>query len=806
MRSANKWYCPLRAVFAAITLHFCSTQVHGQCADNNSQVGGTITPTCPGTYSPAPCVDGGEYVRINVTSGVTYTFSTCGGTAYNTNMTIYTTGGTLVANNNDACGTQSAITWTAPWDGQIKVLLDRGNNCRTSNSCTPLYISCTSSAPVNDLICNASTLSVGTNCVNLSPSPTNVLATTTAGPPAPGCATYSGGDVWFKFVVPVGGRVTINSASISSSPLIDLGMAAYSSSNNTCSGTLTLLACNDDINFPYDRMSSLDLIGLTVGNTIFIRAWENGNDAFGPFDICAKILPALPNEPCTSTAIAVGTDCDYLNYTNVAATRTTTVAAPSCGGFTTSGGSQSADVWYSFVAPPSGRVVIQSNAGTMTDGAMALYSSSTGLCTGPFTQLACDDDGGSGYMPLIVQTGLTSGTTYWLRFWGYGSATGTFQLCIFSPTGSRPEDCLGGYTLCDDQQVANNSQYTGFVSDLTVANRGCLASSEKQGTWYIFTVSAAGNLGMTIAPLANDDYDWAIWGPYVSGSTTGSACVPTTVPIRCSYASGPDTYAATGSYNTGMGHATYTPPQWAAASTCGTCTQGATSNGWVSGIAVTVGQTYLMYISNFSQTGSAFNLDWNMQNGASLACTILPVELLSLSAKAAGQLVHVTWASLSEHNSSHYIVERSGDGQVFQPIGTVEAAGESQHRIDYAYSDLMPLHGANYYRLKQIDLDGAYEHTPAVAVFFGEEKPEPTIFPNPVTDVLQVAFDMPIRGTAYLQVVDVNGRVIRDRDLDLEGGPQTVSLRVHDLHAGTYTVRISTTVNGGLQYTRFVKE
>lgn len=806
MRAGNKGIIPGHALIAVGVFLFCATGARSQCSDNNSQTGGTITPTCPGTYSPAPCVAGGEYVRINVTSGNTYTFSTCGGAAFNTNMTIYTTGGTLVANNNDACGTQSAITWTAPWTAQIKVLLDRGGNCRTSNSCTPLYISCATAAPANDLICNASTLSVGANCVNLSPSPTNMLATTTAGPPAPGCANYSGGDVWFKFVVPSGGRVTVNSSSISSSPLLDLGLAAYSSSNNTCSGTLTLLACNDDINFPYDRMSTLDLTGLTVGNTIFIRAWENGNDAFGPFDICATILPTLPNEPCTSTAIPVGTECDYQNCTNVAATRSTTVGSPSCGGWDASGSAQSADVWYTFVAPANGRVVIQSNIGTMTDGAMALYSSNTGLCTGPFTQLVCDDDGGSGYMPLIVQTGLTPGTTYWLRFWGYGTATGTFQLCIFSPTGSRPEDCLGGYTLCDDQQVANNSQYTGFVSDLTLTNRGCLASSEKQGTWYIFTVSAAGNLGLTIDPIADDDYDWAIWGPYSSGSTTGSACVPSTVPIRCSYASGPDTYTATGSYNTGMGHATYTPPQWAAASTCGTCTQGATSNGWVSGIAVTVGQTYLMYISNFSQTGSAFNLDWNMQNGASLACTILPVELLALSAKAADQSVTVTWTSLSEHNSALYILERSGDGQTFQPIGTVEAAGESQHRIDYVYSDLMPLQGANYYRLKQIDLDGAYEHTPAVVVFFGKETAEPTVFPNPATDVVHVAFDMPMRGTAYLQVVDVNGKVVRDSDLDLDSGPGTVGLRIQDLDAGTYNVRITTTVNGGLQHARFIKQ
>ncbi len=784
-------------------------RARGQCPDNNSQVGGTITPACPGTYAPSPCVKGGEYVRVAVTTGNTYTFSTCGESDYNTTITLYTTGSTFIANSYDACGNQSSVTWTAPWTGQVKVLLDRNNNCKNSNLCTPLTISCANTAPANDLICNAINLPVGASCTNISPAPTNNLATTTAGPPAPGCANYLGGDVWFRFTVPAGGRVTLTTSTIASSAFVDGGMAAYTSSNNTCTGTLTLLACNDDINFPFNNMSSMDLSGLTVGNTIFVRVWENGNNAVGAFNICAEILSVLPNEPCTAEALTVGSACNYTNQTNVGATRTTSVGTPGCGGFTTTGGAgnQSKDVWFSFVAPANGRVVIQSNSGTLTDGAMALYSSSNGLCTGAMTMLApCDDDGGSGLMPLLVHTSLTPGTTYWLRYWGYGNATGTFQLCIFSPTGMRPEDCMGGYTLCDDQQVSNNSQYTGFVSDLTVTNQGCLASSEKQGTWYIFSMAAGGEVGFTIDPIANDDYDWAIWGPYASGSTTGSVCIPTTAPIRCSYASGSSTWTATGSYNTGMGHPTYTPPQWAAPAACGTCTQPSTENGWVSGMTVTTGQTYMLYVSNFSQTGSAFDLTWNLQSGATLACTILPVELLSLTARAQGSSVEVIWTTLTEHNSDYFIIERSADAEHFQPIGTVEAAGESQQRIDYTFLDRSPLIGANYYRLKQVDLDGAYEHTPSVVVFFGKDAPEPTVFPNPAGEVLNVAFEMPAQGTAYLQVLDIHGKVVRDRDVDFAKGPQTFSLRVQDLTPGTYDLRLLTTANGGPQNIRFMKE
>ena len=119
---------------------------------------------------------------------------------------------------------------------------------------------------------------------------------------------------------------------------------------------------------------------------------------------------------------------------------------------------------------------------------------------------------------------------------------------------------------------------------------------------------------------------------------------------------------------------------------------------------------------------------------------------------------------------------------------------------------MAPLTGANYYRLKQVDLDGAYEHTPSVVVLFGKQAPEPMVFPNPASDVLNLAFDMPVKGTAYLQVLDAHGRVVRDRDVDLEKGPQTLSLPVRDLPSGTYGLRLATTATGSPQIVRFIKE
>ncbi len=793
----------LAPCFAALSvaLSYPST-ASGQCPNDNTLQGAAITIPCPGSYSPVPCVRGGRYLLVNVTVGRTYTFATCGTVLFDTYLTLVNNaGGAVLAFSDDACGTQSSITWTATFTGQVRILVDQTSACNSTSVCTSLHISCSTTAPVNDLICNATTLTVNASCSNLSPSPTNVAATNTIGPPAPGCAGYNGGDVWFTLTVPAGGAITIRTRSISSSALLDAGMAAYSSSDNTCTGVLTLLGCNDDIDFPYNEMSELNLTGLTVGNTIFIRVWEADNDQFGRFNICAFITPPLPDAQCQAISVPVGTECEYQNFTNVGATTTNPPGAPSCG----SPGSRR-DVWYSFTAPASGNVVIQTDIGSMTDAAMALYSSSNGLCSGTLTQIECDDDDGMDFMPYIYRTGLTPGTTYWLRVWGYGGVSGTFQLCLFNPLGTRLEDCVGGTTVCDDQFVENTSLFTGNVADLVPVNRGCLAAAERQGTWYAFSIGNAGNLGYTLSPLASDDYDFALWGPYPSGSFTGGICPPGSAPIRCSFASGPSTFAATGSYNTGLANGAFVTPQYAGPATCPTCSENPAGDGWVSGINVSANEVYLLYVSNYSQSGSAFVLSWDLAAGATLQCTVLPVELLSLTAIAGDVHVTIKWTTLSERHSDYFVIERSSDGLTFHPIGMMDAAGDSQQRIDYVYIDPQPFHGPGYYRLKQVDQDGAYEHLPAVFVFFGNQNSAPLVFPNPAKESVHVVFEMPVSGTMYTQVIDASGRVVRDLDRDLDRGEQTISLNINGLAPGIYDLRLVTTATGGSQRARFMIE
>jgi gliding motility-associated-like protein len=97
------------------------------------------TPPCPGTQTVSN-VSGGSSYTVDVVSGNTYTFSTCGNTAFDTQITLYN-GAAVIGFNDDACGLQSEVVWTATFTGTITVLVDQFS-CQNTGTGAELVIEC----------------------------------------------------------------------------------------------------------------------------------------------------------------------------------------------------------------------------------------------------------------------------------------------------------------------------------------------------------------------------------------------------------------------------------------------------------------------------------------------------------------------------------------------------------------------------------------------------------------------------------------------------------------------------------------
>lgn len=163
----------------------------------------------------------------------------------------------------------------------------------------------------------------------------------------------------------------------------------------------------------------------------------------------------------------------------------------------------------------------------------------------------------------------------------------------------------------------------------------------------------------------------------------------------------------------------------------------------------------------------------------------LPVELVSFSGTTNGQTNQLTWTTSSERNNHYFIIERSTDGANFSAIGKVEGKGNSTNFETYLFADETPANGITYYRLKQVDFDGAFVYSKAISIF--NELSDITIYPNPNSGSFTISLLAP--GQSYrIDIVDAQGKVIYSS----EGAEVSEPVQVNDIPVGFYLVRVLT--------------
>jgi hypothetical protein len=113
---------------------------------------------------------GGDYAYFNVSAGETYKWTTCSEDENDTQLTLFegtSCGGFNFAYNDDYCGLQSTIEWTAPpsYSGTVTLLLSE-YDCSNSTNFSTLEWACSSCSPSkNEIISNSD--------IKIFPNPAN---------------------------------------------------------------------------------------------------------------------------------------------------------------------------------------------------------------------------------------------------------------------------------------------------------------------------------------------------------------------------------------------------------------------------------------------------------------------------------------------------------------------------------------------------------------------------------------------------------------------------------------------------------
>ncbi len=176
----------------------------------------------------------------------------------------------------------------------------------------------------------------------------------------------------------------------------------------------------------------------------------------------------------------------------------------------------------------------------------------------------------------------------------------------------------------------------------------------------------------------------------------------------------------------------------------------------------------------------------------------LPLNFLSFVAEEVSGHSILRWTTTNEVNVDFFTIERSGNGVDFEAIGQVKANNVSDAINAYEFSDSQPLNQINYYRIKQVDFDGAFEYTDIEFVIISGEKWRVTAYPNPTADHLNITTSLPTSGR--MKVIDLSGRVI----IDYPTTDDTLNrVDVSGLPNGIYHLEFDSVV--GVQRVRFVK-
>ena len=176
----------------------------------------------------------------------------------------------------------------------------------------------------------------------------------------------------------------------------------------------------------------------------------------------------------------------------------------------------------------------------------------------------------------------------------------------------------------------------------------------------------------------------------------------------------------------------------------------------------------------------------------------VPVELTSFSASVAENFIKLGWNTATETNNFGFDIERSADGSDFNKIGFVGGRGTTTISQSYQFVDKDIAVGVNYYRLKQIDLDGAFEYSHVLEVAVGGPKKFDLAqnYPNPFNPSTQIGYDLPEQANVRLQIFNMLGQKVRTLvDQEQTAGTKTVRWDATDdfgnqVVAGTYVVRL----------------
>lgn len=700
-------------------------------------------------------------------------------------------------------------------------------------------------SPANELCAGATPIAMG-GCSGGGSFGCNV----TGDPGGVSCGPAGSNSTWYTFVAPASGSVDITFTLTGG---FYTPMVVYS---GVC-GAMVEVGCYYPA--PLANPYTGSFIGLTPGATYYLLGNSPGQTTYSNICIVAVGGGGCPNcangiQDCAETGVDCGgPDCPACGANcldnDACATPAVLALNPSgganvCVNDCNTGSNAGPDfpgnncydlpngtVWYSITTDASAATIdITLTSGTMS--ATPEFTVFTNLC-GPYTIVNCTE--GSGGSATATGIAVSASTTYLIAVSNVSGSAGTFNLCVaqdpdnsacnttntFAMTSSTLGSPQGGpyiqgdvvefcYTLTNWQMV--NCNYIGaFVPEF--GDCWDPASFDAQGQPVNITTALVVN-GVIVCPAGPPQPQCACagqpsgsWNWFPAGSVTYNVngYYPTGTPM-------PAGWYFLSSYDPATGNCAPDPvdPDLTYGDgnfpLCGTNTFDYTVCFTLIAGSDSTKTDCFVSMKTFADGEFGF---WN-----NIGCTVdaiatingvLPVELLSFEANVVDNaFINLDWITASEINNDFFTIEKSKDGQIFEVVGIVDGAGNSNTIKNYNSLDESPYQGISYYRLKQTDFDGKNNYSKIVAVNIVGAFEDISIFPNPILGVGYLSFIAAANSTSTVLVYDISGRIVWSKNYTTNKGANKFTIETEHLTQGMYFLML----DNGEESTniKFIKE
>jgi len=171
----------------------------------------------------------------------------------------------------------------------------------------------------------------------------------------------------------------------------------------------------------------------------------------------------------------------------------------------------------------------------------------------------------------------------------------------------------------------------------------------------------------------------------------------------------------------------------------------------------------------------------------SVSLVLLPVRFTEFNTRCENKGAVLTWKTAQEQNSHHFEIERSENGIVWNVIGQVPAAGNSNIERSYSFTDNDPKN--SFYRIAEHDLDGRSQYTNILHLSCNPIT-KFSAWPNPVQDKLFITMNSENVSPVLIRVFDNKGSLMKVQRVISAVGSNQLKVDMKSLANGVYSISI----------------